>query len=88
MSLKDSETFGPEHHRNKPRKHTCKAAFFLHFLYKMYFNMYEGVAILVKSTLFSKIKIAAISINDVISHNVMKSLFQAIQISPIFLSTL
>ena len=54
----------------------------------MYFNMYEGVAILVKSTLFSKIKIAAISINDVISHNVMKSLFQAIQISPIFLSTL
>lgn len=65
-----------------------QGGFFLHFLYKMYFNMYEGVAILVKSTLFSKIKIAAISINDVIFHNVMKSLFQAIKISPIFLSTL
>ena len=33
-----------------------QGGFFKNFLYKTYFDMYEGVAILVKSTLFSEIQ--------------------------------
>ena len=56
MSLKDSVTFGPEHHRNTPRKHRSKAAFFYIFCMGCTLICKEGVAILVKSTLFSKIQ--------------------------------
>ena len=53
--FKDSVTFGPEHHRIEPHKHKCMA-FFLHFLYKMYFVTYKGVAISVNSTLLRQLR--------------------------------